>query len=147
VLVETKSPETRSFVSRILLRNGRLYTPTPETYREAEELIISVDRLGIGVHIEMPEALCLVFAKKRLAVVLSENLGAYAVPHLIDNFSEVKVWRSIEVIYEAARREVLKVYDEKSFIEEIKIFERETGHLIRRKEVVKYAEKLFPRRT
>lgn len=89
------------------------------------------------------EAICLVFGKKWSAIVLTENIGAYAVPHLLDEYKEVKVWRSIEVLYEASAKSLLNVNNMNNFIKEIEVFEKETGHFIRRKEVAKYARKLF----
>ena len=141
-LQEIKSENVRSFVSKLLTRKGRLYVPIPEVYREAEELVFKVNQLGLGVHIELPESICLVVGKRRGLVVLTENLGAVAIPHILETYELVQVWRSLEIIYEACKREILKQKSSSTFIRLIKEFETETGHKFRRSEVLKYVRRL-----
>ena len=47
------------------------------------------------------------------------------------------------MLYEASAKRLLNVNSMNNFIKEIEVFEKETRHFIRRKDVIKYARKLF----
>jgi len=79
----------------------------------------------------MPEAICLAVGKLRGYIVLTENRGALIAVNILEELSDVIVWRSLEVIRGAIKRRIIAGEPEYIF----KLYEDETGHRFPRSEL------------
>jgi len=126
VLDEIASSTTVDFLSNYMAR-GKLvyYEPTQDLMREADELVRKSIELSYLRRIDLPEAICLTLGKRYGYVVLTENLGAFAITKVDESFKNVRVWRSLEVLIEAYKVKAIK-----GDIEEIlKRYSEETKHI------------------
>ncbi len=126
ILNEVKSEGVISWIAEALAQGKlSLFTETSEILEEARSLI-ERSRMTPGIRgVDLPEAICLVVGKRRGYMVLTENRGALMIVNLFEEFSNVKVWRALEVIAEAIRRGILQTpHIENIFME----YEVETKH-------------------
>ncbi len=109
VLSEVKSESTISWIAESLAEDKlSLYTPTREEVEEALR-IVEYSRLQPSLpSLDFPEAICLAIGKDRGYVVLTENRAALLIPRLLNNYSGVRVWRSLELILNALTAGALK---------------------------------------
>ncbi len=110
VLDEIQSEETITWIARSLARGVlSLYTPTREEIEEAYTLIEKSHLHPQMPSMDLPEALCLAVGRRRGYTVLTENRAALLAPRLLSEYRDVRVWRALEVLVEAARRGILTV--------------------------------------
>ncbi|MEM1547138.1 MAG: hypothetical protein QXP91_11875 [Candidatus Methanomethylicia archaeon] len=127
VLAEAKTRSVIEWIAKNLAEGFFiLYTPLEDEINEARELILRVARLPFTRRIEVPEALCLVIARKINSYVLTENRGALMVIDVFEEYSNVKAWRSLELLREIA---VNKLNRFKEASELIMFYQRETHHI------------------
>lgn len=124
VLDEVRSDATVAYVSHLLAEGFLVFYPFR---RELEPLVrrlvdISARDLRIRV-LDPPEAYALAIGVREGAVVLTENKGVLSLVKLYPEYSGVRVWRSLEVLREAYNRGLVE-----SLEEELRRYERETGH-------------------
>ncbi|MCX8137853.1 DNA-binding protein [Pyrobaculum aerophilum] len=122
VLGEIYSENTLGWITEELAA-GRmaLFTETEDVITLARR-VISLSRSLPMRGVDLPEAICLVAGLKFGYVVLTENGGAAMAPSFIQELSNVKVMRAIDVLYELSLRGVLNLR------EEVERYQRETGH-------------------
>jgi predicted nucleic acid-binding protein len=132
VLKEVKSENTLEWIaSNLASGNLALYTETPDVIELAVR-IVEKSRTTPGLRgVDMPEAICLAVGKLRGYVVLTENRGALIAVNILEELSDVIVWRSLEVIREAIKRRIIAGEPEYIF----KLYEDETGHRFPRSEL------------
>jgi len=79
--------------------------------------------------IDFPEATAILYAKKYgIQHVLTENKGAKAVPTVLNDFSEIKIWSALDVLKEAASKGILT-----DFEKALEEYSTETKHFFKRK--------------
>ncbi|MGB9730169.1 MAG: hypothetical protein ACP5GU_08175 [Thermoprotei archaeon] len=99
VIREIKSEDTISWISGMLAAGKlALYTETNDEINEARELMDKTRAVPIMIHVDLPEALCLVIGKRRGYTVLTENRGAIMSTEFIDKYKDVVVWRALEIL-------------------------------------------------
>ena len=142
VLREIKSEDTITWISRELARdNLSLYTVSRFEIDEARRLIeISREKPHLP-SIDLPEAICLVIGRTRGYVVLTENRGALYIPRSVDEYRDVVVWRSLELLVNAVLYSILKV-DCGSPDTIFKEYMRDTLHLFPRKALEEAVERV-----
>jgi len=137
VIREIKSENTISWISGMLAENKlALYTETSDEINEARELIDKARIIPGMIHIDLPEALCLVIGKRRNYTVLTENRGAIMSTEFIDKYKDVVVWRALEILLAGHLNGYLNVdcaNPEKIFLE----YEEDTLHIFPRKDYEK----------
>ncbi len=102
VLGEVKSEDTLGWIAAKLAERKLAMLPeTPELRARALGLMTTVSSRLSTPLVDYPEALCLVAGKELGLTVLTENRGALAVPRLVGEYADVRVWRSLEVLAEA----------------------------------------------
>ncbi len=110
VLREIKSEDTITRVSRGLARDYlSLYTVSRYEIEEARRLIELSHRHPQLPSIDLPEALCIVIGRARGYIVLTETRGALYVPRLINEYRDVIIWRSLELIVNAILNNILDI--------------------------------------
>jgi len=110
VIREVVSENTISWISKWLAKRGlSLYTESADELEEARLLVVRTRRIPQIIPVDVPETLCLVVGRKYGYVVLTENRGAIMATEVIEELSNVKVWRSLELLVEAVKSGVLKV--------------------------------------
>ena len=104
VLGEVRSGDTLSWISeRLAQRKLSLIPELLELRARALSLMTAVvSRLSVPL-VDYPEAYCIEVGRELGAVVLTENRGALAVPRVLQDYSNVVVWRSLEVLAQAVR--------------------------------------------
>ncbi len=144
VLREVRSESTLSWmVSSLSEGHMVIFTPTTSEVEEARRLVEYTRSLGHVPNLDMPEAICLVAARRQGYIVLTENRAAFFVPRLIPGYQEVRVWGALEVILTAIVEGVLEppcssptyYFDE---------YSRDTLHLFSRRKL-KQAEEVVAR--
>ena len=133
VLNEIKGEETISWVASWFAREGlALLTETSDVLNEARELVSESRRLRVGRGVDLPEAICIVFGRLMGYTVLTENRGALIAVDLIEKYSGVRVWRSLEVIKEACKRGLFGASDPGEVFKE---YELDTKHRFPRRDL------------
>ncbi|RLG52721.1 MAG: DNA-binding protein [Thermoproteota archaeon] len=136
VLEEILSEDTLTWVSRQLGEERlQLYTPTPEILSEAESLVRVSYATPSVRKIELPEALCLVLGKRYGYTVLTENIGALMLKSALEELSQVKVWRALELLEYMVKTGVLAASSQQEIMEVFQRYEKETKHIFPRREL------------
>ncbi len=108
VLKEVKSEGTIEWIANSLSQGFlMLFTETSDVLGMARDLIERSRLIPEMRGIDLPEAICLAAGKLRGYLVLTENRGALMAVDLMDDVSDVIVWRSLELIAEAIRRGII----------------------------------------
>ncbi len=142
VLNEVRSEGTIAWISSALSKDYlALYTPSQDEVNEARQLI-EESRLRPQIpSVDLPETICLVIGRRRGYVVLTENRGALLIPKYVREYSEVTVWRSLEVILAAILEGVVKV-DCSRPDEVFNEYSRDTLHIFPTKALSKAVEEV-----
>ncbi|MFQ6063360.1 MAG: hypothetical protein ACE5J9_09350 [Methanosarcinales archaeon] len=93
-----------------------------------------------------PDLLCLVAAKESESILLSENIGVIRVCEFHPDYVNIKVMTSLDLIEQLVYENEIRVSSISNFLDEIKLYERETGHKFSKKrleECVKRVENSF----
>ncbi len=134
VIREIKSEDTISWISGMLAAGKlALYTETNDEINEARELMDRTRTVPIMIHVDLPEALCLVIGRRRGYTVLTENRGAIMSTEFIDKYKDVVVWRALEILLAGQLVGHLNIdctNPEKIFLE----YEEDTLHIFPRKD-------------
>ena len=144
VLLEVEDERSISWISLQLARGKmQLFTPSPSDLREAERLILEVASRPYLKRIDIPEALCLIVARRINAIVLTENRGALLAAKLLKELKGVTVWRALEVIRESLVRGIIKVTSEKGVKDIFMEYERDTSHVFPKRELEKAVKEVL----
>ncbi len=131
VLREVRSEGTVEWIADHLATGElSLLTETPDVVSAAWELVERSRRLPIR-GVDLPEAVCLAVGRARGYTVLTENRGALMLADLLPELEGVVVWRSLELIAAAVRRNVLSGDPREIFAE----YELDTGHRFPRRDL------------
>ncbi len=135
VLNEIKSENTIVWISEELAK-GRLalFTETSDVISEARSLIERSRIIPHMISIDYPEAVCLAAGKLYGYTVLTENKGALMAPLVFDDYGYVKVWRSLEIIYEALKRRIIEI-ENNNFEKYFKEYSEDTYHMFPRRDL------------
>ncbi len=133
VLREVRSERTLEWITDMLTRGSlALFTETPDILDIARSLV-ERSRMIPGLRgVDLPEAVCLAAGKLRGYLVLTENRGALMAVDLLEELRDVKVWRALEVIAEALRRDIIKTSNPRVIFKE---YEDETHHRFPRRDL------------
>jgi len=131
ILREVQSERTILWLSEGLAAGSlALFTETPDVLELAAR-VVERSRLLPMRGVDLPEAVCLAAGRLRGYTVLTENRGALAAAELLEELSGVRVWRSLELITEGFKRDLLSGSPAEVFAE----YEIETGHRFPRREL------------
>ncbi|MEM1545437.1 MAG: DNA-binding protein [Candidatus Methanomethylicia archaeon] len=124
VLREIKSDESLAYVSSLLSKGFLVFYPFKS---ELEPIVRRIIDLSVGDPrirvLDPPEAYAFAIGIRENTIVLTENNGVLNLVRLYSEFSSIRVWRSFELLREAYKRGLIN-----NFEDEVKIYERETGH-------------------
>ncbi len=124
VLREIVSETTLQYVAQLLGKGFLVLYPFKETLEPIVRRLIEVSARDPRIRtLDPPEAYALAIGLRENAVVLTENRGVHTLVKLYAEYSNVKVWRSYELLVEAYRRGLVENLEE-----ELARYERETGH-------------------
>jgi predicted nucleic acid-binding protein len=131
VIREIRSERTVEWIASSLASGSlSLFTETPDILSLARDLVERSKLFPIR-GIDLPEAICLAAGKMRNYTVITENRGALMAADILEELSGVRVWRSLELITEGLRRELIRGDPLKVFEE----YERDTGHRFPRRDL------------
>ncbi len=143
VLREVKSENTIAWISsNLAARRLALYTETEDEVEEARRLVLETRRMSGVVPVDLPEALCLVAARRNGFVALTENRGAVMLPDFMDSYSGVLVWRALEVLLVAQKRGVVE-FDCDNPYGVFQAYESDTRHVFPRQDLNRAVEELL----
>ncbi|RLE76998.1 MAG: hypothetical protein DRJ56_03330 [Thermoprotei archaeon] len=141
VLSEVEDERSISWISLQLARGSmQLFTPSPSDLREAERLILEVASRPYMRRIDVPEAVCLVVARRIGAVVLTENRGALLAARLLRELRGVAVWRALEVIRESLMRGLIEARSREEVRRAFLEYEVDTSHVFPRRDLEEAVE-------
>jgi len=135
VLAEIRSEGSLLWVSKGL-EGGKLaiLPELPDISREALNLVAKSRRFPVRP-MDYPEAFCMVVGKRLGLVVLTENGGAVALKDYDPEYSGVRVWRGIDVLYA-----LWKSGHVNSFKDELELYQRETKRTYSGRDLARYGE-------
>ena len=130
VLAEIYSDTTLEYVSETLARGFLVIYPfrreAEPIVRRAVELSARDPRIPV---LDPPEAFALAIACREGGVCLTENRGVLLLVRYYEEFREVEVWRSLELLEYAHRIHLVKDLEG-----ELEAFSEDTGHVFPKKE-------------
>jgi len=135
VLAEIRSESSLLWISKGL-EEGRLaiLPDLPDVSREALNLVARSRRFPVRP-VDYPEAFCMVVGKRLGLAVLTENGGAVALRDYDPDYSDVEVWRGIDVLYALWRSGHVN-----SFKDELELYQQETKRTYSERDLAKYGE-------
>ena len=135
VLNEIKSEKTIMWICEKLIEGKLvLFTETSDIISEARSLVERSRSIPHMIGVDYPEAMCLVVGRLYGYTVLTENRGALMVPLVFNEYRNVKVWRSLEIIYEALKRNIIRV-ENNDFEKYFKEYCEDTYHIFPRRDL------------
>ena len=124
VLDEVRSDMTIAYVSHLLAEGFLVFYPFRRELEPLVRRLVDISARDPRIRVlDPPEAYALAIGVREGAVVLTENKGVLSLVKLYPEYSGVRVWRSLEVLREAYNRGLVE-----SLEEELRRYERETGH-------------------
>ncbi|MGC9104392.1 MAG: DNA-binding protein [Candidatus Methanodesulfokora sp.] len=123
VLEEVKSENTLAYLSSLLAEGFLVIYPFKREIEPIVRAVVDTSARDPRVRtLDPPEAYALAIGIREVAVVLTENRGVMNIVRLYPEFSAT-VWRSYEILRRGYELTFIS-----NFEEELRRYERETGH-------------------
>jgi len=93
--------------------------------------------------LERPDVLCLVIALKTHSCLLTENTGILRAVRFHPDLQDVKVLTALDVLENLVLEGVLRISSIDEYIEEVRTYEAQTGHLFSRRRLDESRERVL----
>ncbi len=121
---EIKSEYTIRYISKLLEEGFLVIYPFKDRLEDIIRKLIDISARDPRIKtLDPPETYALAIGLYENAIVLTENKGVLNLTRLYPEYSNVKVWRSVEVLREAYNKGLIR-----DFYEELRNYEVDTGH-------------------